>query len=70
MSEYNKYTNYSSNKKKFKTKGVTVRFTDYSGNDLSHTLTYSYIYNGVPGGWSVSNTKSRTLIRDYFNKRN
>ena len=57
MSDYYKYPKYSNNKKKFRAKGVKVRFTDYGGNDLSHKLSYSYVYKGVPGGWSVSNTK-------------
>jgi hypothetical protein len=40
-------------KKTKKLKGVTVKYTDYNGNDLSHLIKYSYTHNGVKGGFYV-----------------
>ena len=32
---------------------VKVRFKSYDENNFNITPKYSYIYNGVPGGWYV-----------------
>jgi hypothetical protein len=55
--KYNKknisYKN-SSKKYNYNSKGVTVRFTSYSGEVIyDATPKHSYTYNGVPGGWFI-----------------
>ena len=32
---------------------VKVKYTDYNGNIMNIKPKYSYIYNGVPGGWYI-----------------
>ena len=33
------------------TSKIKIRCFDYRGNDLTHQLKHSYVYDGVPGGF-------------------
>ena len=62
------YIKYKKNRELLKKNNIKIRFTGYNGEDLTHKLSYSYSYNGMPGGWSIKDNEYDSVRNNYYNR--
>jgi hypothetical protein len=61
------YAKYKKNRELLKN-NIKIRFTGYNGEDLSHKLSYSYSYNGIPEGWYIKDNKYDSVRNNCYNR--